>query len=229
MNVTGARILVPGATGAIGSALSERLHQRGAHIAVAGRDREALARLADVCGNVPSRRFDAYDLDTCADTVTWAHEALDGLDAVVVCVGVAGFGPAEAVGDAVAEHLVAVNALAPMAFLRAALPLVPRGGLVAAVTGIVVDMTPAGMADYTASKAALAYWLSSVRREQRRKGVDILDLRLDHVESGFAQRAVVGTPPDLPRGQSVQEAVDKVMEALEGAGGDGSPRGPEKR
>lgn len=229
MKIAGARILVPGATGAIGSALAERLYQQGAHVAIAGRDRAALARLAGRCGDVPSRRFDAYDLDTCAATVTWAHEVLNGLDAVVVCVGVAGFGLAENVGDAVAEHLVTVNALAPMAFLRAALPLLPRGGLVAAVTGVVVDMAPAGMADYTASKAALAFWLSSVRREQRRKGVDVVDLRLEHVESGFAQRAVVGSPPDLPRGQTVQEAVDKVMEALEGAGGDGASRGPAKR
>ncbi len=222
MKIEGARILVPGATGAIGSGLAERLHRRGAHIAIAGRDGEALARLAGVLGEVPARRFDAYDLNACADTVLWAHEALNGLDAVVVCVGVAGFGPAETVGDVVAEHLVTVNALAPMAFLRAALPLVPRGGAVAAVTGIVVDAAPAGMADYTASKAALAFWLSSVRREQRRKGVDVLDLRLDHVESGFAQRAVVGSPPALPRGQTVQQAVDKVMEALQSAAGDGA-------
>ncbi|MFD9850106.1 SDR family NAD(P)-dependent oxidoreductase [Streptomyces parvus] len=228
MKIEGARILVPGATGAIGSGLAERLHQRGAHIAIAGRDGAALAWLAGVLGEVPARHFDAYDLNACADTVTWGHEALNGLDAVVVCVGVAGFGPAETVGDAVAEHLVTVNALAPMAFLRAALPLLPRGGAVAAVTGIVVDATPAGMADYTASKAALAFWLSSVRREQRRKGVNVLDLRLDHVESGFAQRAVVGRPPTLPRGQSVQEAVDKVMEALEGAPPNGASHGSEK-
>ncbi|MFE3429045.1 SDR family NAD(P)-dependent oxidoreductase [Streptomyces sp. NPDC059171] len=215
MKIEGARILVPGATGAIGSGLAERLHHRGAHIAVAGRDRAALARLAGVCGEVPARRFDAYDLDRCADTVVWAHEVLDGLDAVVVCVGVPGFGPAETVGDAVAEHLVTVNALAPMAFLRAALPLVTEGGAVAAVTGIVVDVAPVGMADYTASKAALSSWLSTVRREQRRKGVSVLDLRLHHVESGFARRAVAGSAPDMPRGQTVREAVDKVVEALE--------------
>ncbi|MFI1911339.1 SDR family NAD(P)-dependent oxidoreductase [Streptomyces microflavus] len=218
MKITGARILVPGATGVIGSALVEQLHQQGSHVAIAGRDADALARLSHTCAGAPSRRFDAYDLDSCAGTVAWAHDVLGGLDAVVVCVGVAGFGQADAVGDDIAEHLLTVNALAPMAFLRAALPLVPRGGLVAAVTGVVVDLAPAGMADYTASKAALALWLTCVRREQRRKDVRVLDLRLDHVESGFADRAVTGSPPSLPRGQTVPVAVNAIMEALESEG-----------
>ncbi|MHA4779182.1 SDR family NAD(P)-dependent oxidoreductase [Streptomyces sp. MSC1_001] len=225
MDVNGARVLVPGATGAIGAALAERLHGLGARIAVAGRDPDSLARVAGACGGAPARRLDAYDLDGCARSVPWAVGELGGLDAVVVCVGIAGFGPAEDVGDTVAEHLLTVNALAPMAVLRAALTAVPAGGVLAAVTGVVVDAAPAGMADYAASKAALATWLTSVRRERRRTGTAVLDIRLPHVESGFAERAVCGTPPTLPRGRSVDEAVDRILDALT-AGGAGAGHGP---
>ncbi|MFD3568656.1 SDR family NAD(P)-dependent oxidoreductase [Streptomyces sp. NPDC058667] len=214
MDVNGARVLVPGGTGAIGSALAVRLHGLGARVAVAGRDPGSLARVSAACGDAPARRLDAYDLDGCASTVPWAVGELGGLDAVVVCVGVAGFGPAEAVCDATAEHLLTVNALAPMAVLRAALGAVPAGGVLAAVTGVVVDAAPAGMADYAASKAALATWLTSVRRERRRAGPAVLDIRLPHVESGFAERAVCGTPPTLPRGRTVDEAVDLILDAV---------------
>ncbi|MFG3497525.1 SDR family NAD(P)-dependent oxidoreductase [Streptomyces sp. NPDC047928] len=214
MDVKGARVLVPGATGAIGGVLARRLHGHGARVAVAGRDPASLARVAAACGGAPARRFDAYDLDGCARTVPWAVDELGRLDAVVVCVGVAGFGPAESVGDTVAEHLLTVNALAPMAVLRAALTAVPPGGTLAAVTGVVVDAAPAGMADYAASKAALAAWLTGVRRERRRTGGTVLDIRLPHVESGFAERAVAGTPPALPRGRTVDEAVDMIVGAL---------------
>ncbi|OII59904.1 SDR family oxidoreductase [Streptomyces sp. CC53] len=217
MDVKGARILVPGATGAIGAALARRLHERGAGVAVAGRDPASLARVAAACGGAPARHFDAYDLDGCSGTVPWAVHELGGLDAVVVCVGVAAFGPAEAVGDTVAEHLLTVNALAPVAVLRAALPAVPPGGALAAVTGVVVDAVPAGMADYAASKAALAAWLTAVRRERRRTGPAVLDIRLPHVESGFAERAVVGAPPALPRGRTVDEAVQTILDALTAA------------
>ncbi|MFE9133044.1 SDR family NAD(P)-dependent oxidoreductase [Streptomyces sp. NPDC007355] len=220
-----ARVLVPGATGVIGAALAERLHGLGARIAVAGRDPDSLARVAAACGDAPARRLDAYDLDGCARSVPWAVGELGGLDAVVVCVGVAGFGPAEEVGDMVAEHLLTVNALAPMAVLRAALAAVPAGGVLAAVTGVVVDAAPAGMADYAASKAALATWLTSVRRERRRTGPAVLDIRLPHVESGFAERAVCGNPPTLPRGRTVDEAVDRILDALT-SGGAGAGHGP---
>ncbi|MEU6404265.1 SDR family oxidoreductase [Streptomyces sp. NPDC046985] len=214
MDVQNARIVLPGATGAIGAALARRLHGLGARLALAGRDPAALERVAAAAGDAPTRRFDAYDLTACARTVDWAAGELGGLDAVLVCVGVAGFGPAGSVGDEVAEHLFTVNALAPIAFLRAGLAVVPPGGVLAAVTGAVVDGAPAGMADYAASKAALAAWLASVRRERRRSGVAVLDVRLPHVESGFAGRAVVGAPPPLPPGRSVADAVDLLVEAL---------------
>ncbi|MDF3301483.1 SDR family NAD(P)-dependent oxidoreductase [Streptomyces tropicalis] len=218
MDVRGARILVPGASGALGGALVGLLHGRGATVAVAGRDRAALDRLAAAHGGLPARQFDAYDLDACAGTVRWAAERLGGLDAVVVCVGVAAFGPADAVGDAVAEHLVTVNALAPIAFLRAALTVVPPGGVLAAVTGMVARTPVAGMADYSAAKAALSAWLSAVRRERRRSGVGVLEIRLPHLDTGFAGRAVAGRPGALPDGLPVERAVDAIVGALESGG-----------
>ncbi|MGW2787804.1 SDR family NAD(P)-dependent oxidoreductase [Streptomyces populi] len=214
MIVNGAGILVPGATGVLGTALVLRLHEQGAAVAVAGRDREGLARVSQACGDAPARAFDAYDLEECARTVNWAAGELGGLDGVVVCVGGAAFGPAESVSDAVAEHLFTVNAMAPMAFLRAALPLVRPGGVIAAITGVVADSPQAGMADYSASKAALSAWLRAVRREQRASGITVLEIRLPHVETGFAGRAVLGTPPVLPTGLPVAEAVDAIVAAL---------------
>jgi short-subunit dehydrogenase len=211
-------MLVPGATGEIGAALAVRLHTLGARTALAGRDRDALTRVSAACGHAPAHTFDAWDVDSCAKTVNRAVAELGGLDGVVVCVGVAAFGPAGDVEDAVSEHLMAVNALAPMAFLRAAVDRVSEGGVLAAVTGIVAESAPARMADYAAAKAALATWLTAVRREQRRRGVSVLEINLPHMDTGFAGRAVVGEAPPLPRGLAVQEAVDTIVQALsEGA------------
>lgn len=218
MKMRGARILVPGATGRIGAALVTRLHALGARPALAGRDADKLAQVAASCAGAPARTFDAWDLDACAKTVDWATRELGGLDGVVVCIGVAAFGPASDVSDAVAEHLAAVNSLAPMAFLRAAAPRLDAGGILAAVTGVVAEVAPAGMADYAAAKAALAAWLTAVRREQRRRGVSVLEINLPHMDTDFADRAVQGEPPSLAPGLPVQEAVHAVVTALsEGA------------
>ncbi|MER7760715.1 SDR family oxidoreductase [Streptomyces sp. NPDC097619] len=218
MELRGARILLPGATGEIGAALAVRLHALGALPALAGRDRDALSRVSVACAHAPARAFDAWDTASCATTVDWAEAELGGLDGVVTCLGVAAFGPAGEVEDAVAEHLMAVNALAPMAFLRAAAGRLPEGGVLAAVTGIVAEAAPARMADYAAAKAALATWVTAVRREQRRRGVTVLEINLPHMDTGFAGRAVVGRAPRLPRGLPVPEAVAAIARAIsEGA------------
>ncbi|MEU4108025.1 SDR family NAD(P)-dependent oxidoreductase [Streptomyces sp. NPDC027717] len=214
MEIRGARILVAGATGDIGAALAERLAGLGALTALVGRDPGRLAQVRERCGPGPCRTFDAWDLDAAEGASAWAARELSGLDAVVVCVGVAAFGPVGEIGEAVAEHLMAVNALAPMAILRSASTHVPPGGLLAAVTGTVARSAPAGMADYAAAKAALATWLTAARRELRRTGVGVLEICLPHVESGFAGRAVTGTAPSLPQGIPVAQAVDAIVEGM---------------
>ncbi|MFE5792643.1 SDR family NAD(P)-dependent oxidoreductase [Streptomyces sp. NPDC056503] len=221
MNAVDMRVLLVGATGEIGGLATRQLAGHGAATALAGRDRERLRARASALGGRPWRAFDAYDLDGCGQLAPWAKEALGGLDALVVAVGVAAFGAATQVSDASAEHLFTVNALGPMAVVRGALPVVSRGGVVVVVTGEIVDRPPLGMADYAAAKAALAMWLRVTGREARRDGITVVDARMPHLDTGFATRAAVGSPPALGPGADPEEAVRHqvvmpLLRALEG-------------
>ena len=75
------------------------------------------------------------DLDRCAAVVGEAVDALGGLDVLVVAIGVAAFGPGDGEDDAVTEHLLTVNTMAPIALVRAALPRFDDGGSRAGRTG----------------------------------------------------------------------------------------------
>ncbi|GGT03177.1 MULTISPECIES: SDR family NAD(P)-dependent oxidoreductase [Streptomyces] len=209
----GARVLVVGATGEIGTLAVRGLDGRRCRTALAGRDRRRLADLAAATGS-PARGMDAYDLQGCAGLAPWAAAALGGLDGVLVTVGVAAFGPAARVSDAAAEHLLTVNALCPMAVLRGAAPVVGDGGFLAAVTGAVVDAPLTGTADYAASKAALACWLGVLARELRKRRVAVVDARLPHLDTGFAARAAEGSPPPLPRPGDPAAAVSALLDRL---------------
>ncbi|WP_432120859.1 SDR family NAD(P)-dependent oxidoreductase [Streptomyces sp. S1] len=213
MRVGGKRVLVAGATGSVGGLAAGRLTELGASTALAGRDRARLAGRAAELGGRPYHSFEAYDLGACEALAPWAAEALGGLDAVVVALGVAGFGAARDMPEAAAEHLLAVNALAPMAIVRGALRVLPPGGAVSVVTGTIVDRPVSGAADYAAAKSALAGWLGVAARESRRAGLSVLDVRLPHLDNGFADRAVVGTPPPLPEGAGAAGAVESHLVA----------------
>ncbi|WP_079189797.1 SDR family NAD(P)-dependent oxidoreductase [Actinacidiphila paucisporea] len=214
----GARVLIVGATGEIGGALARALSGRGAALALAGRHRERLDEVAADCEDCPTRTLDAYDLDACRRLPAWAAEHLTGIDLVLTAVGVAAFGPAEELTEAAAEHLVTVNALAPMAVIRGALNLLGPGGAAAAVTGLVAERPQAGMADYSAAKAALSAWLTAVAREQRRRRVTIHDLRPPHIDTGFADRALTGRPPALPQPVALDTAVRAIIDVIRTGG-----------
>lgn len=76
MELSGARVLVAGATGALGGAITAELADRGARVALAGRDRGRLAHTARAYPSAPTAGFDAYDPGSCARAV---HEAAAAL------------------------------------------------------------------------------------------------------------------------------------------------------
>jgi NAD(P)-dependent dehydrogenase (short-subunit alcohol dehydrogenase family) len=212
MELNEARTLVVGATGVLGVAVTHALHDAGARVVVTGRDPDRLAHLADVSDE--ALELDLLDVDACRAVVARAAERLDGLDLVVVASGVAGFGTAQDTPDAVTEELFAVNTLGPIAVLAASVPVLRRGGTLVALSAILADAPMAGMAAYSASKAGLSAYLSALRREVRRQGLTVLDVRPPHMETGLAERAVAGDPPRLPAGQDVAAFVGRLVEGI---------------
>ena len=214
MELNGARTLVVGASGVLGGALTRAFADAGARLVVTSRDPAGLGDVADLVEE--SLALDLLDATAAREVVRRTADRLGGLDLVVVASGVAGFGTVDQTPDDVAEELFAVNALGPMALLSEAVPTVRDGGALVAVSAILADAPMAGMAAYSASKAALAAWLTAVRREVRRRKVAVLDVRPPHMETGLADRALHGTAPRLPRGHDVDPFVALVVEGIRG-------------
>ena len=218
MDTTDARVLVVGASGALGGELARRLHEGGARVVAAGRDPDRTRAVAEDVGSDPLT-LDVVDAEACAATVATAVEQLGGLDLLLVTVGVAAFGRAAELDEAVAEELYAVDVLGPVALVRAAIPHLRasheegRGGTVAVISAVLADLPTSGMADYSAAKAALATWLQVLRREERRS-LRVLDIRPPHLDTGLETRALAGEPPRLPAGRPAGEVVDLVLQAL---------------
>ncbi|MUN07754.1 SDR family NAD(P)-dependent oxidoreductase [Agromyces luteolus] len=213
-----ARILVVGATGALGTSIARRLADRGARLVLHGRD---ASRLADGPAHVAAVAVDLTDADAPEAIVERAVEALGGLDAIVMAAGVVGFdGVAETAREDL-ETLFTVNALAPMRIISVALPSLRESAsegnqpVVLTISGIVSELPTAGLASYSASKAALAAYVAAAGRELRRSGIRLVDARPGHTETGLAERPLFGTPPRFPRGHDPAAVADRLVRAIE--------------
>lgn len=213
MEIRDKRILVAGATGVLGGLIARRLVEQGARVVVAGRNESGLEELAHEL-EASSVVLD-FEVDGAARAcVEAALGALGGLDVLVVATGTVAFGAADEVEDEVARTLFAVNTLGPMALVHAALPRLSSPGAVVALSAVVADHPTAGMAAYSASKAALSAYLDAVRRENRRRGLVVLDVRPQHMDTGFARRALRGEAPRLPEPGDPDAVVGQILSAL---------------
>lgn len=215
MDLSGARVLVVGATGTLGGHISDELASRGAHLALSGRDADRLAARADALGAV-AIPADLRTTSSPAQVVRDARARLGGLDGLVQSAGVVAFGPVEAVEDTTLDELVVTNLLAPIRLARAAIGTFgSSGGVIVNVSAIVAEMPTAGMAGYSASKAALTAFDRALAREVRRRGVRVLDARPPHLDTGLETRPIAGEAPALKAGRSPRDAARRIVDAME--------------
>lgn len=213
MELAGKRFLVVGASGELGGRLARALADRGCRVVVAGRDEARTQRIAAELG-APSVALDLLDPVSLDAAVAAAAEPYDGLDGLLVATGAVAFGRSGELEPAVEAELMRVNAEGPISLIGTALPHLEAGGAVVALSAVVAEYPTAGMAAYSASKAALSAYLSALRRERRRDLEVVLDVRPGHMETGFAGRALAGEPPPLPDPEDVEAFVTSVVDAI---------------
>jgi len=202
-SLNGAVVAVVGASGGLGRELSTGARERGATVVGAGR-------------SGPDVIMDLRDDTSCTQMVDEVISRHERLDAVIVAAGVVAFGELAHTEPVIMEELFLTNTLGPLWLARAALPaLTASGGCFAAITGVVAETAYPGMAAYGASKAALSHALDAWRREVRRQGVRVLDIRPPHTETGLATRPLAGTAPRMPTGLTPAHVAQRILDAIE--------------
>jgi cyclic-di-GMP-binding biofilm dispersal mediator protein len=199
-DLSGTRTLVLGGSGVLGGRIAGELRNRGGLVMLAGRDRARLQERAGELGpDVPSVQFDLRQPNHAEHVVNTAIDGLGGLDGVVNAAGVVAFGPLAELDDAALDELVATDLVGPLRVIRTAVPHL-EGGFVVNITGVVADQPMAGLAAYSAVKAGLSAATQALGRELRRRGIQVLDARPPHTETGLAERPISGAAPAMPVG-----------------------------
>ena len=198
------KVVVVVGTGGLGRALAEALAARGSTVLVAGR-----SGTVDVT-------VDLTDADAGAALVEHALARYGRLDGVVIAAGLVAFGDLEDTDDTVIEELVLTNALGPLWLAGRVLPALRESrGFLVNLSGVVAATPMAGMAAYSASKAAAAAGFQALGRELRRAGVLVCDAQPPHTETGLATRPIAGSAPRFRPGLSPRAVADRVVAGIE--------------
>ena len=211
-SLSGASVVVTGASGGIGRHIARQLAEAGARLTLVARDRNALESLGMDATLVSA---DLRDADSGRAIVGAAVAAHNGLDGLVNAAGVVAFGSLAETDDEVIEDLFLTNVLGPLWLMRAAIPaLTESRGFIANISAVVAEQPVAGMAAYAASKAALTAADRALARELRAAGITVTDARPPHTETGLADRPISGTAPRLKEGLQPDAVARRIVAAV---------------
>jgi short-subunit dehydrogenase len=216
--ISGASIVVVGASGGLGSLIARGLSERGAHLTLVGRRADALSGLG-IPGDVVA--MDITDDSSRADLIPGVMARRGRLDGVIYAAGAVAFGPAAELHPDTLDALWAVNTRAAVLLLQQAAGAMAdtsaQGGSPFFVTlsGVVAESPTAGLAAYSAVKSALHAQMAAASREMRRQGIRLLDARPGHTETALSQHPLSGTAPAFPAGMTPEHVANRIIAAIE--------------
>jgi 3-oxoacyl-[acyl-carrier protein] reductase len=176
-DLTGRRALVTGASGAIGGAIAEALHQQGAAVALSGTRRDALdalaGKLSDRASVVVADLSKPSDVETL---VPAAEQAVGGeIDILVNNAGITRDMLFARMSDEDWQKVIDVNLTAAFRLSRAVLRAMMRNrwGRIVSITSVVGVTGNPGQGNYAASKAGLIGMTKSLAAEIASRSVTV--------------------------------------------------------
>lgn len=225
-DVNGRTVFITGAARGIGAGTAERLHAKGANVALVGLEPERLEELAARLGDrAACFEADVTDYAALERAVSATVERFGGLDVAVANAGIAYVG---ALATAPIEHVertLAVNLLGVWRTDRAVIRhIMERKGYLLNIASLAAVTHAPLMGPYTASKAGVDALTDALRQETLPSGGRVgcayfgfIDT--DLVRGSFAQpsaQAMMGRAPGFLRNPiPLSRAVDAIERGIE--------------
>jgi short-subunit dehydrogenase len=235
MNISGAKVLLTGASGGIGSAIARQLAVRGAEPILVGRNAVKLERLAlelkERGAHATTLVANIGTADAAQSLIAEALRQGGGIDILINCAGVQNFGAFAAESAQDTATLLHINTVAPLVLANAVLPhMLTKGrGQIVNVGSIFGSIGFPYFATYCASKFALRGFSEALRRELTGTGVGVTYVAPRFTKTAFNGNAVKRMADALKMNQDdPQDVAASVIAAIEADGRDRYLGWPEK-
>jgi len=206
------RFLITGATGGIGSALVEKLNDRGAKLFLHGRDE---SKLKDLPGDHPTHAADLVTPGAIEELVNAAAESLDGIECVIHCVGAGLIKSAADTSDAEFSKLLNLNTRVTYLTAKYASLAMARhkSGMFLTFPGILGKAVMKNASAYITSKFAVTGAIKALSQEFQRSGIRYGLFYFGGVDSPFWDHLDMKVQRDKMIPTSV--AADAVLHAID--------------
>jgi NAD(P)-dependent dehydrogenase (short-subunit alcohol dehydrogenase family) len=225
-DVRGRTVFITGAARGIGAGTAERLHARGANVALVGLEPERLNELAERLGErAAAFEADVTDLDALRDAVAATVERFGGIDVAIANAGLAFTGTLAKAPVEQVERTFAVNLLGVWRTDRAVIEqITARRGYLLNIASLAAAAHAPLMGPYTATKAGVEALSDALRMETYPSGARVgcayfgfIDT--DLVRAAYAQPATEAvnrqTPAFLRNPAPLSTAIDAIERGIE--------------
>jgi NADP-dependent 3-hydroxy acid dehydrogenase YdfG len=212
-------VLITGASSGIGRALALEYARGGAKLALCARRADELdvtaAEAKKLGGSALCIPLDVRDVQAVADGVKRADHELGGLDMVIANAGRGDTKHSTRLAWENVGPVIDVNVTGAMATLVAAIPVMiaQKKGQLVGVSSLAGSRGLPTSAAYSASKAALAVFLESLRIDLAPAGIRVTDVQPGFVATPINEGATHPMPFRVP----VDEAARLIVRRLESA------------
>ena len=181
-------IIVTGATGGIGNAIVEKLHENGANILATGTKVEKLDELKKKFNQIKILQFDITQLDKIENFIEESSKELKGnLDCVINNAGITQDNLAIRMNLDEWKKVIDINLTSTFLICKFAIKkmLKNKKGKIINITSVVGHTGNLGQSNYTASKAAVVAMSKSLALEYAKKNINI-----NCISPGFIKTAM---------------------------------------
>ena len=194
--LTGKVYAITGGNSGIGLATAHELVQRGAQVAIFGRNAQTLAAAQQELGPITvAVRGDVTARDDLQRFFAEIAQQFDRLDGLFVNAGQAAFAPIEAVTEEQMASLFAVNFTGAVHTIQAALPLLRQGAAIVLNSSMYTALGVPGSSIYSASKAALESLARTLSAELVGRGIRVNAVSPGNILTPLYDR--LGMPPAM--------------------------------
>lgn len=174
MDLQDKTILITGGNSGIGLATARLMLQKGARVAITGRDQSKLdAAVAELGAGVLAIRADLNNLSEIDDVLTTVRDRFGVLDALFANAGISGSTPLGTTKLEDFEAILRTNLTSVFFTVQSALPLLKEGSSVILNGSIMRQLGSPGSAAYSATKGAITSMAKVFASELAAKGIRV--------------------------------------------------------